>query len=228
MANDQKERKSRLYIHPCLFIIAQISFEGANQMTSRPRCGPAPPLFIVDRQRSALGACSDGKPAAPPAMGPLPVTVLEVQPQKIPTSIEVMAQTEGARETEVRARVGGILVKRLYQEGETVKAGQALFQIDPSSLRNRPQRSPRQGRASQPRNEALERPDRIEGDQPEGIRRCAFEQRHRPSRIAPGRTESGVDHGHRASRRHHRPRREVGRQSGHGRRRQPADLDLPA
>jgi membrane fusion protein (multidrug efflux system) len=44
-----------------------------------------------------------------------------------------MAQTEGARETEVRARVGGILVKRLYQEGETVKAGQPLFQIDRSS-----------------------------------------------------------------------------------------------
>lgn len=82
---------------------------------------------------ATMSACSDGKPAAPPAMGPLPVTVLEVQPQKIPTSIEIMAQTEGARETEVRARVGGILVKRLYQEGETVKAGQALFQIDRSS-----------------------------------------------------------------------------------------------
>ena len=89
--------------------------------------------FIVIASVLALSACSDGKPAAPPAMGPLPVTVLDVQPQKIPTSIEVMAQTEGARETEVRARVGGILVKRLYQEGETVKAGQALFQIDPSS-----------------------------------------------------------------------------------------------
>jgi len=89
--------------------------------------------FIVVASVLALSACSDGKPAAPPAMGPLPVTALEVQPQKIPTSIEVMAQTEGARETEVRARVGGILVKRLYQEGETVKAGQALFQIDPSS-----------------------------------------------------------------------------------------------
>jgi len=48
----------------------------------------------------------------------------------VPTSIEIMAQTEGARETEVRARVGGILVKRLYQEGETVKSGQPLFQID--------------------------------------------------------------------------------------------------
>jgi membrane fusion protein (multidrug efflux system) len=79
---------------------------------------------------AALSACSDTKPPAAPAMGPMPVTVLEVQPQKIPTSIETMAQTEGARETEVRARVGGILVKRLYQEGETVKSGQPLFQID--------------------------------------------------------------------------------------------------
>ncbi len=79
-----------------------------------------------------LGGCSDGKPAAP-AMGPMPVTVLDMQPQTVPSSIEVMAQTEGARETEVRARIGGIITKRLYQEGETVKAGQPLFQIDRST-----------------------------------------------------------------------------------------------
>lgn len=79
-----------------------------------------------------LAGCSDGKPAAP-AMGPMPVTVLDMQPQTVPSSIEVMAQTEGARETEVRARVAGILTKRLYQEGETVKAGQPLFQIDRST-----------------------------------------------------------------------------------------------
>lgn len=77
-----------------------------------------------------MTACSDEKPPAPPAMGPLPVSVQEMQPQRLPSSIEVMAQTEGARETEVRARVGGILIKRLYQEGEPVKAGQPLFQID--------------------------------------------------------------------------------------------------
>ncbi|UCV12648.1 efflux RND transporter periplasmic adaptor subunit [Dechloromonas denitrificans] len=87
---------------------------------------------------AALGAavlvgCSDNKAPAAPPRGPLPVTVLEVQPQRVPSSIEIMAQTEGARETEVRARVGGILVKRLYQEGETVKAGQPLFQIDRST-----------------------------------------------------------------------------------------------
>jgi membrane fusion protein (multidrug efflux system) len=91
-------------------------------------------LFAISALSLALLAgCSDSKPAAPPAMGPLPVSILEVQPQRVPSSVEVMAQTEGARETEVRARVGGILLKRLYQEGETVKAGQPLFQIDRSS-----------------------------------------------------------------------------------------------
>lgn len=77
-----------------------------------------------------LAACSDKSAPAAPPMGPMPVTVLDMQPQSVPTSIEVMAQTEGARETEVRARVGGILIKRLYQEGDVVKSGQALFQID--------------------------------------------------------------------------------------------------
>ncbi|MCH2219936.1 MAG: efflux RND transporter periplasmic adaptor subunit [Dechloromonas sp.] len=89
--------------------------------------------FVISALIGALGAagCSGDKQAGgPPPQGPMPVTVIEMQPQKVPTSIEIMAQTEGARETEVRARVGGILVKRLYQEGDTVKAGQPLFQID--------------------------------------------------------------------------------------------------
>jgi membrane fusion protein (multidrug efflux system) len=87
--------------------------------------------FIVSAMLGAwrAGAPATSRPAAAEA-GAMPVTVIEMQPQKMPTSIEIMAQTEGARETEVRARVGGILVKRLYQEGDTVKAGQPLFQID--------------------------------------------------------------------------------------------------
>lgn len=88
------------------------------------------PLFVSVLIGALAAGCSGEKPAAAPAMGPMPVTAIEMQPQKVPTSIEIMAQTEGARETEVRARVGGILVKRLYQEGETVKSGQPLFQID--------------------------------------------------------------------------------------------------
>lgn len=90
-------------------------------------------LAVTAFSALVIGCSGSEPPAQASARPPMPVTVLEVQPQRIPASIEVMAQTEGARETEVRARVGGILVKRLYQEGETVRAGQPLFQIDRAS-----------------------------------------------------------------------------------------------
>lgn len=101
--------------------------------------GPLPKRFVTLFFPAAVAAlllagCSGSEtPAAPPARPPMPVTVVEVQPQTIPASVEVVAQLEGARETEVRARVGGILIKRLYQEGEAVRAGQPLFEIDRSS-----------------------------------------------------------------------------------------------
>lgn len=84
----------------------------------------------------ALVGCSGGQEEQQGAGGPgggmpaLPVTVIEAQPTRVPIAVEVMAQTEGAKETEVRARVGGVIVKRLYEEGAPVKAGQPLFQID--------------------------------------------------------------------------------------------------
>ena len=84
-------------------------------------------LVVLVSGCSKSGADASKAPPAPP---PLPVTAITVQPTRVPISIEAMAQTEGARETEVRAQVGGILVKRLYQEGAPVKAGQPLFQID--------------------------------------------------------------------------------------------------
>ena len=84
----------------------------------------------------ALAACSNSNTPQAAKPGALPVSVVEVQPVNLPSTIEVMAQTEGAKETEVRARVGGILVKRLYQEGVPVKAGQAMFQIDRAPYEN--------------------------------------------------------------------------------------------
>jgi membrane fusion protein, multidrug efflux system len=89
-------------------------------------------LSVLITGALALSACSENQQAKPP-MGPMPVSVLEMQPRKVPNAVEIMAQTEGAKEAEVRARVGGIIVKQLYQEGQPVKAGQPLFQIDRSS-----------------------------------------------------------------------------------------------
>jgi membrane fusion protein (multidrug efflux system) len=73
------------------------------------------------------------QPAGP--QGPLPVSVIEAQPTNIPNVLEVTAQAEGAKETEVRSRVNGILLKRLYEEGSPVQAGQPLFQIDPEPFK---------------------------------------------------------------------------------------------
>lgn len=62
---------------------------------------------------------------------PLPVTVITVQPQTLPVTWEVIGQTQGSREVEVRPRVTGILLERLYTEGSFVKRGTVLFRIDP-------------------------------------------------------------------------------------------------
>lgn len=106
-------------------------------MHCRSRFNPlSPSLLFAAGLLALLGGCSDSaNPAAPAAAErpPMAVTLLEVQPQTIPASIEVVAQTEGVRAIEVAAQVGGILERRLYQEGEAVTAGQPLFQIDRSS-----------------------------------------------------------------------------------------------
>jgi membrane fusion protein (multidrug efflux system) len=86
----------------------------------------------------AITGCSKNDQAAaqPPAGMALPVSVIEVQPTSVPISAEAVAQTEGAKEVEIRPRVGGILLKRLYEEGSAVKAGQPMFLIDPVPYQN--------------------------------------------------------------------------------------------
>jgi membrane fusion protein (multidrug efflux system) len=63
-------------------------------------------------------------------MPPAVVAVQEVQPKTVPVDFEYPAQTAGSREAEVRARVPGILEKRNYAEGASVRAGQSLFTMD--------------------------------------------------------------------------------------------------
>ena len=80
----------------------------------------------------ALAAC--GKPQQHaggfPAFPPAAVTVQTVEPETFPVAFEYVGQTQGSKDVEVRARVTGIIEKRLYQEGSFVKAGQPLFIID--------------------------------------------------------------------------------------------------
>lgn len=63
-------------------------------------------------------------------MPPAAVAVQEVKPRAIPVEFEYPAQTAGSREVEVRARVSGIILKRNFEEGAAVRAGQSLFTLD--------------------------------------------------------------------------------------------------
>lgn len=70
------------------------------------------------------------KPPAAVSPPTVEVTAVTVIPQDTPVEFEFVAQTQSSREVEIRARVEGFLEKRLYTEGEVVKVGQKMFQMD--------------------------------------------------------------------------------------------------
>jgi membrane fusion protein (multidrug efflux system) len=87
---------------------------------------------------AACGAKTDNNAAAgggqPGGGGPPPaeVGVVTVQPRSVGLLTELPGRLEATRVAQVRARAAGILLKRLFAEGSDVRAGQALFQIDPT------------------------------------------------------------------------------------------------
>lgn len=90
----------------------------------------------------ALGACgkkqeggAEGGGGAPGAMPPAQVTAMTVTPTTVAIPYEFTGTIEGSREVEVRARVSGILLKRVYEEGRPVRKGEVLFLIDPAEYR---------------------------------------------------------------------------------------------
>ena len=110
-------------------------------LNNNTRRAPGRASFVLATAALAvlLAACGEKQPAGPGdkgakgAGGPppaIPVTVQQVSLQRVPIALEAVGQAEGSREVEVRARVGGIIQKRLYTEGDSVSAGATLFIID--------------------------------------------------------------------------------------------------
>lgn len=79
----------------------------------------------------ALSGCFEDKNDSRQAAQLPEVKVKVLQAENVPLSFEFSARAQGSKDTEVRARVGGILLKRNYVEGSQVDEGQVLFQIDP-------------------------------------------------------------------------------------------------
>ena len=72
-----------------------------------------------------------------PKAEPLPVTTVAVKAADEPRWIEMLGQAEGGGEIDVRAQVSGILKRFNYQEGDLVKTGDVLFEIEDAPFKAR-------------------------------------------------------------------------------------------
>lgn len=84
---------------------------------------------------SVLTGCGKPPGGPPPAPGTPEVGILAVQAQRVVFSTELPGRTAPFMIAEIRPQVSGIVQKRSFTEGSTVKAGQVLYLIDPATYR---------------------------------------------------------------------------------------------
>ncbi len=81
---------------------------------------------------AVLAGCSGDDGQASRARRTPEVRVMEIVPQKIDLTTELVGRTSAFRKAEVRPQVNGILLKRLFTEGGEVREGEPLYLIDPA------------------------------------------------------------------------------------------------
>lgn len=99
-------------------------------------------ILILGLALTVVTGCDSktGSKSGPPGMGkggamlPTEVGMVTVEPEKTASTVELPGRVNAVRVAEVRARVTGIIEKRLFDEGAAVQAGQVLFEIDPAPL----------------------------------------------------------------------------------------------
>lgn len=90
------------------------------------------PVALVAAFALAMTACSTPEPAVEPAPR---VSVVTVGPQQVQRDDELPGRVAAVRTAQIRAQVGGIVQRRMFEQGAEVQAGQPLFQIDPAAFR---------------------------------------------------------------------------------------------
>ena len=97
------------------------------------RSGCVTPFLTAMLGAVLLAGCGKPKPAAAPAAPPQ-VGVHRVEAQRQTITTELPGRTSARLIAEIRPQVGGIVQRRLFEEGAQVRAGQVLYQIDPASF----------------------------------------------------------------------------------------------
>ena len=120
---------TRHYESPMKSVVLSL-FPHCGVAARRPAWGAVCALLVA----ATLAACGQKETAPagapPPGNGAVPARVIQVAPQRVPILLDAVGQVEGSKEVEVRARVSGILLKRLYAEGEVVRGDEPLFRLD--------------------------------------------------------------------------------------------------
>lgn len=105
-------------------------------MLLRPRTGRSSPLALPLFASLALLVVSPVWAADPP---PVTLGVVTVEAQDLPVVANLPGRIAPTRIAEVRPRVSGIVVERVFEQGSVVKQGDVLYRIDPAPFRLRVQ-----------------------------------------------------------------------------------------
>ena len=97
-------------------------------MPSRTNPAVSPSFFLLLSLVLCNGCSSDKAKPTPPPPG---VTVATVVEKDVPLSQEWVGTTLGNVDAEIRPKVDGFLLTRVYTEGSFVRKGQTMFQLDP-------------------------------------------------------------------------------------------------
>lgn len=102
----------------------------SSQLSMQPRWQPLLPVVVL---AAMLVGCSDKAEKQAPR-GPTEVGVVTLKTERQVVTTELPGRTNAYLSAEIRPQVGGIVQKRLFMEGASVKAGQVLYQLDASSF----------------------------------------------------------------------------------------------
>jgi len=86
-------------------------------------------IFALVAALTTSGACTKAAPPAPPP--PPEVYVTRVVQKDVPEYLELVGQTQGFQDVDIRARVEGFLDTMNFREGSFVRKGELLYRIDP-------------------------------------------------------------------------------------------------
>lgn len=86
--------------------------------------------FLTGCSNKTAPAQMQGAASPPPE-----VAVVTVHPERAVFTTELPGRIEARRIAQVRARVAGIVLQRVFQEGSDIKAGDVLYKIDPAPFK---------------------------------------------------------------------------------------------